>query len=153
MCLNAPDITTELRYVVLRLFKQIQDSARKRFFDGFYIEPGTVVRCDGTTSRTTSGDDLSATFICLPYLALKARQEYPRQEFSEYPTRSMLQSLYPYESTANREAPPRFYKDVPHAKNNVMYVPQLWVVVIGSSKLIGIQVPNSFVLNELQSTL
>jgi hypothetical protein len=147
MCLNAPDITTELRYVVLRLFKQIQDSARKRFFDGFYIEPGTVVRCDGTTSRTTSGDDLSATFICLPYLALKARQEYPRQEFSEYPTRSMLQSLYPYESTANREAPPRFYKDVPHAKNNVMYVPQLWVVVIGSSKLIGIQVPNSFVLN------
>jgi hypothetical protein len=139
MCLSAPDITAELSHVVLRLFKQVQDIARKRFFDGFYVETGTVLLCNGTRSRTTSGNDLSATFICLPYLALEARQDYSPQERSEYPTRSTLRSLYPYESTANREAPPRFFKGTLRDNNNIMYVPQLWIVILISSRSVGTQ--------------
>ena len=135
MCLNAPNITGELKYVVLRLFKKIRDCARKRLFDGFYIDPGTVLRCDGATSRTTSDQDLSAIFVCFPYLALGTPRNHLQHSSSEYPTRSILQILYPYESTSIREAPPSFCKDASHASDRVMHVPQLWTVIIGSSEL------------------
>jgi hypothetical protein len=136
MCLNAPNITGELRYVVLRLFKKVRDTARKRLFDGFYITPGTVLRCNGTTSRNEIEHDLSATFICFPYLALEAPRAHSRQTSSDYPTRSILQTLYPYESTSIRETPPCFCKDTPHASEHVMHIPQMWIVVIGSSESI-----------------
>jgi len=136
MCLNAPNITGELKYVVLRLFKKVRDSARTRLFEGYYIDPGTVLRCDGVTSRGSDDHDLSATFVCFPYLALKTPESRHRHSPSQYPMRSILQILYPYESTSIREAPPSFCKDEPHTSDHVLYVPQLWVVIVGSSELI-----------------
>jgi hypothetical protein len=136
MCLNAPRITGELKYIVLRLFKKVRDHHQKRLFDGFYINPGTVLRCDGTTSRSLDdGHDLSATFICLPYLSLNFPAEYASKVSSEYPTRSILQVLYPYESTSIRETPPSFCKGASSSLDRIMYVPQLWTVIVGSSKL------------------
>jgi hypothetical protein len=133
MCLNAPNITGELKYVVLKLFKKVRDTARKRFRDSYYITPGTVLRCDGATSRSAEDHDLSVTFICFPYLALGTPNDHHRQN-SEYPTRSMLQVLYPYESSSIREAPPSFCKDAQHASECIMCVPQMWTVIIGSSR-------------------
>jgi hypothetical protein len=138
MCLNAPNITGELRYVALRLFKKIRDTARKRFRDSYYITPGTVLRCDGATSRSAADHNLSVTFICFPYLALEAPSDHDRQT-SDYPTRSMLQILYPYETTSVNETPPSFCKDANHASDRLMYVPQLWTVIIGSSEFKGSQ--------------
>ncbi|OAL53759.1 hypothetical protein IQ07DRAFT_318209 [Pyrenochaeta sp. DS3sAY3a] len=132
MCLNAPNISGELRFVVLRLFKKVQDTCRKRLFDGFFIDPGTVLRCDGFSSRGTNNFDLSATFVCFPYLSMGERRNEDCSQTSEYPTRSILQIFYPYESTSNQETAASFCKDA-STKKNVLYVPQLWVVFIGSS--------------------
>jgi hypothetical protein len=132
MCLNAPNISGELKYVVLRLFKKIHNCGRKRHFDGFHITPGTVLRCDGVTSRSDD-PNLSATFLCLPYLSLDPSAKYLHHNSSEYPTRSMLQVVYPYESTFIRESPPSFCKSASSYSDRVMYVPQLWTVIIGSS--------------------
>lgn len=132
MCLNAPNISGELRFVVLRLFKKVQDTCRKRLFDGFFIDPGTVLRCDGFSSRGTNNVDLSATFVCFPYLSMGERRNEDCSQTSEYPTRSILQIFYPYESTSNQETAASFCKDA-STKKNVLYVPQLWVVFIGSS--------------------
>jgi hypothetical protein len=134
MCLNAPNITGELKYVVLNLFKKVRDTARKRFRENYYVTPGTVLRCDGATSRSVGDHDLSATFLCFPYLALGAPSDLHRQN-SDYPTRSMLQVLYPYETTSVHETPPSFCKDTQHASDHLLYVPQLWTVIVGSSEL------------------
>lgn len=134
-CLNAPAITGELKYVVLRLFKQVRECARKRLFDGFYIEPGTVLRCDGATSRKNSDRSSSAIFVCFPYLALRTQKDHSHQSSSDYPMRSILQHLYPYESTLLREEPPSFCKEVSYMSKFLMYIPQSWTVLIGSSML------------------
>lgn len=134
MCLNAPGISGELRFVVLRLFKHVQDNFRKRFFDGFAIDPGTVLRCDGTSSRAANNHELSATFLCFPYLSVGSRSQNSQSATHDYPTRSIMRILYPYESTEDRETAPSFCKSTPHASESVLYVPQLWAVIIGSSK-------------------
>jgi hypothetical protein len=133
-CLNAPGISGEARFIVLRLFKHIQETSRKRLFDGYSIDPGTVLRFDGKTSGEEEISQLSATFVCFPYLSLGERPHLFRPTKHEYPTRSLLQTLYPYESTGNREMAPGFCKDIPRLSDHVLYVPQCWAVVIGSRK-------------------
>jgi hypothetical protein len=133
MCLNAPNITGELKYVVLKLFKKVRDTHRKLYRDIYHVTPGTVLRCDGATSRSAADHDLSVTFICFPYLALGEQNGKHHQDY-DYTTRSMLQVLYPYETTSIREAPPSFCKDAQHISDYTMYIPQLWTVIIGSSE-------------------
>lgn len=135
MCLNAPSISGELRFVVLRLFKKLQDTFRKRLFDGFVMDPGTVLRCDGSSSREIEDHELSATFVCFPYLSMGERRNDLLPLKQDYPTRSILQILYPYESTSNQETAASFCKSMPHVLKSVLYVPQVWIVIIGSSRL------------------
>jgi hypothetical protein len=133
-CLNAPGISGEARFIILRLFKHIQETFRKRLFDGYSIDPGTVLRFDGTTSSDEDISQLSATFVCFPYLSLGERPHMFQPAKHEYPTRSLLQTLYPYESTGNREVAPGFCKAIPRLSDHVLYVPQCWAVIIGSRK-------------------
>jgi hypothetical protein len=133
MCLNAPGISGEARFIVLRLFKHIQDTFRKRLFNGYSIDPGTVLRFDGTTPSDDETSQLSATFVCFPCLSLGKRPPMFQATKHEYPTRSLLQTLYPYESTLNRELAPGFCTDIPRLSGHVLYVPQCWAVTIGSS--------------------
>ena len=137
MCLNAPGIGGEARFLVLRLFRQVKDAFRKRLFDGYHIEPGTVVRCDGSSSRNVDNLQLSATFVCFPYVAVRRHhQSLPPSGHKYYPMRSMLQILYPYESTPHQEPAPSFCRDLPQAAEHAMFVPQCWAVMIGSGKLV-----------------
>ena len=134
MCLNAPGISGEARFIVLRLFKHIQEAFRKRLFDGYSVDPGTVLRFDGTTPSDNKTSQLSVTFVCFPYLSLALRSRMSQSTKHEYPTRSLLQILYPYESTGNREVAPGFCTDFPKLTEHVLYVPQYWAVMIGSRK-------------------
>jgi len=137
MCLNAPGIGGEARFLVLRLFRQVKDAFRKRLFDGYHIEPGTVVRCDGSSSRNVDNLQLSATFVCFPYVAVRRHhQSFPPSGHKYYPMRSMLQILYPYESTPHQEPAPSFCRDLPQVAEHAMFVPQCWAVMIGSGKLV-----------------
>jgi hypothetical protein len=119
---------------MLRLFEQIRTKHQKQQFDGYCIEPGTVLRYDGMSSGTTDATQSSAIFMCFPYLSVGARQQTFKSPEDEYPTRSILQTLYPYESTALREETPSFCSDLHQALDQVLYVPQCWVVILNSGK-------------------
>jgi hypothetical protein len=141
LSLNAPGISGELKYVVLSLFRRIRDSCRRKLFDGYQIEPGTVLRCDGVSSRSLDEEGLSATFLCFPYTTLttETRQSFAQSD-QPYPIRTVLQTLYPYESTSERDSPPAFSKDLPGMSKCSMCVPQLWAIIIGSSTFIYITI-------------
>lgn len=135
VALNAPGINGELKYVVLKLFKQIHNTCHKRVFGGSQIEPGTVLRCDGESSRSVSGNNLSVSFLCFPYMTLKQQKQHRHRMGQDYSTRSMLQILYPFESTHDRDRQPAFCRGGSKSTRSIMYIPQLWVLAIGSSTI------------------
>jgi hypothetical protein len=51
-----------------------------------------------------------------------------------FPSRSVLQTLYPYDSTSDRDRPPIFSRIAASAAGKVMLVPQVWCVTIGHSE-------------------
>lgn len=134
MCLHAPHISGGLKHIVLSLFEKVRDSARHRHFDGYQIDPGKVLRCDGSTPKSFSDHDLSAIFVCFPYLAWGRREPQLSQDPSGYPARSIQKSLYPYETTSTRDALPSFRKGSQHLSGHHLHVPQVWIVIIGSSE-------------------
>jgi hypothetical protein len=119
---------------MLRLFEQIRTKHQKQLFDGYRIEPGTVLRYDGISSGGADITQPSAIFMCFPYLSVGVRQQTNHSPDVGYPTRSILQTLYPYESTALREETPSFCSDSSPASDQVLYVPQCWVVILNSGK-------------------
>ncbi|KAB2109550.1 hypothetical protein AG0111_0g1407 [Alternaria gaisen] len=136
-CLNAPGLSGEARFTLLRLFKQIQAKHRKQLFDGYLIEPGTVLRCDGVSPGDANVVQPSAIFICFPYLSVGTRQEPVRSAEPGYPTRSILQTLYPYESTTFSDEAPSFCSDRPQSADQVLYAPQCWIIVLNSDTLVS----------------
>ena len=134
MCLNAPGMSLEARFIVLQLFQKLLRTFQKQLFDGYQIEPGTVLRFDGTSPTETDNAHLSATFVCFPYLSVGKGQHCAPEGHHNYPNRTMLQTLYPYEPTVNREHVPSFCKDLPEASESVLFVPQCWALLVGSGK-------------------
>lgn len=93
-----------------------------------------MLRCDGNSPADAEVMQPSATFICFPYLSVDMRKRTVHPPVLDHPTRSILQTLYPYESTAFREEPPSFCSDQPAASDRVLYVPQCWIVILNSGK-------------------
>lgn len=104
-------------------------------FDGYSIEPGTVLRCDGVSPGDANVVQPSAIFICFPYLSVGTRQEPVHSAEPGYPTRSILQTLYPYESTTFSDEAPSFCSDRPQSADQVLYVPQCWIIILNSGKI------------------
>ncbi|CAN9079806.1 unnamed protein product [Alternaria alternata] len=152
-CLNAPGINGKARLILLRLFEQIQIEHREQLFDGYSIQPGTVLRCDGSSSGEPNTEQPSAVFMCFPYLSVAIRKEAIHLPELGYPTRSMLQTLYPYESTTFREEPPSFCSHLTPAADQVLCVPQCWIVildsrlVISSAELTGTEIMDPAILH------
>lgn len=134
-CLSAPNITQELQHVVARLFEKINKTHCRQYFDGYLLSPGAVLRWDGSTPGYKKGQNLTASFVCFPYLTLQSRVIEPRHNGEGFPSRSVLQTLYPYDSTSKRDMPPSFSRIAPSAADKVMLVPQVWCVSIGHSEL------------------
>jgi hypothetical protein len=93
-----------------------------------------VLRCHGTSLRGEHDTELSATFVCFPYLSTGERHHEMGSTNDEYPTRSILQVLYPYESTSSRDASPILGKGGSPSTEHVISMPQFWAVIVGSSK-------------------
>lgn len=132
--MSAPGINGKTKFVLLTLLEQVQAKHQKQLFDGYLIEPGTVLRCDGNSPGDAEVMQPSATFMCFPYLSVDMRKRTVHPPVLGHPTRSILQTLYPYESTAFREEPPSFCSDQPAASDRVLYVPQCWIVILNSGK-------------------
>ncbi|CAN9172495.1 unnamed protein product [Alternaria alternata] len=125
-CLNAPGINGKARLILLRLFEQIQIEHREQLFDGYSIQPGTVLRCDGSSSGEPNTEQPSAVFMCFPYLSVAIRKEAIHLPELGYPTRTADQ---------------------------VLCVPQCWIVildsrlVISSAELTGTEIMDPAILH------
>ena len=108
-----------------------------RFLGGYYIEPGTVLRADSRDMQTNAKEDISATFLCLPYLMTGAMEvKAKRDKCERYPLKSLLQWAYQHESTKERDASQAFpkYAKGENTKQSILYVPSLWVLILHNSK-------------------
>ncbi|KAF1957180.1 hypothetical protein CC80DRAFT_491984 [Byssothecium circinans] len=133
---KAPNLSAELRVLVLQLFEKLQTSNKTKFFDGHRMDPGTVLQCNGSTEQTSDQANLSVTFLCFPYLSLRQKSLPMDHSEQTYPIRTLSQTLYPHEPAMGRTSPPAFCKGLPKSVTGILYVPHLWAVVIGSRYLL-----------------
>ena len=119
------------------LLDKIKNRRISHFSDGCYIEPGTVLRADSRGVHTNGKEDISVTFLCLPYLMVGAMEGRGKKDECEgYPLKSLLQWAYLGESTKERDADQAFpkYAKGETTKHSILYVPNLWVLILHNSK-------------------
>jgi hypothetical protein len=119
------------------LLRKIQDDYEKSSAYGSYIEPGTVLRSDGTDRNRRDQPDLSAIFISFPYLDIgKWRPPGPPKDESLHLPRGLFQSSYTQETASNRDGEQMFRKFKGIKADQFLRVPQLWVLVLQSKTII-----------------
>jgi hypothetical protein len=105
---------------------------------GSYIEPGTVIRCDGMSRRYRDIPDISVTFLSFPYFGLGygSPSEAPRDK-SLHLVRPLFQQHYPRELTKDRDENQQFrgfQKD--EQVHTYLQVPQFWALIVNSTTMI-----------------
>ncbi|KAJ8106574.1 hypothetical protein OPT61_g9442 [Boeremia exigua] len=124
--------------VAMHLLSNVQDRYEQRSAYGSYIEPGTVMRCDGTERLQPHKPDLSVTFASLPYFDISQQNPLnaPEDE-SLHLTRSLFQCYYPQEDTRDRDDSQQFrtFRHVPNG--HYLRVPQLWVLILNSTTIVS----------------
>jgi hypothetical protein len=120
------------------MLKNIQTTNGKPFVRGKYgkyLIP-LAVRYNGDDPDLNPGErPRYAIFFSLPYFDLKplSKLEPVAKDIAIYPTRTLLQSHHRLASTEERDKKQAFRK-LGHSKNEqVLYLPQLWCLVINNS--------------------
>ena len=136
-------INTTLQYhedlipVVIYLLRKIQETHESGSAYGSYIEPGTVLRSDGTDRSHRGQPDLSATFISFPYLDVgKWRPPDPPEDESMHLPRGLFQSSYTQDNALSRDGEQMFRKFRGIKADQFLRVPQLWVLILQSKTII-----------------
>ncbi|KAJ9659366.1 hypothetical protein H2201_007391 [Coniosporium apollinis] len=85
-------------------------------------------------TRGEAEDDphYSAIFTSFPYLDIHSQQrKAPQPSNKFYPSRSLLQAYYSYESTFERDNEQALRKHSDNPSTNIIHVPQLWALKLG----------------------
>lgn len=135
--LATPGISDIHREVVERLFETITKERMHNYVDGRFIEPGTVLRADAQSNDTAQG--ASATFVSFPFIDIHpgpgVTEGQSRAPLGQHPPRSLLQTYWPQISQAqDRQDSLRARWDLP--KSDMVFVPQLWAVILGEDFLV-----------------
>ncbi|KAH7067380.1 hypothetical protein BKA63DRAFT_116960 [Paraphoma chrysanthemicola] len=132
-CLGVPALSTRMQILLRELLNRIEKHKVKRFSGGLFIEPGTVLRADEKCQH----DPQSVIFKCIPYLDLQPTvQESSKSAARPYPARTLMQSLYPDERVQERDAEQAYRAFGPENSKNLIYVPNLWVIIIGMTTVV-----------------
>ncbi|GAW26160.1 hypothetical protein SAMD00023353_2300320 [Rosellinia necatrix] len=112
-----------------------------RGHSSYYIEPGTVLRCDLMYEQEPSRSGKSILFCSVPYLDL-GRHDVPENPGEErdvhlHPTRTLMESLYDYDLLNDRDSRQAILQCPPSEQNNILYIPQIWYLLCGSDILIS----------------
>ncbi|TGJ82820.1 hypothetical protein E0Z10_g5942 [Xylaria hypoxylon] len=108
---------------------------------GYYIEPGTVLRCDVRYDQDPSRGAKSVFFCSVPYLQLGDHGE--PGEFGEegkirtHPARTLMESLYDYDLLDDRDSRQAILQCFPPGQDSILYIPQIWYLLCGSDILIS----------------
>jgi hypothetical protein len=123
--------------VVIYLLRKIQENHEKRSAYGSYIEPGTVLRSDGTDRSHRDQPDLSAIFISFPYLDVgKWRPPDPPKDEAMHLPRGLFQSSYTQDNALSRDGEQMFRNFRGIKTDQFLRVPQLWVLILQSKTII-----------------
>ncbi|KAI3327062.1 hypothetical protein HD806DRAFT_381807 [Xylariaceae sp. AK1471] len=108
---------------------------------GYYIEPGTVLRCDGRYDQKPSRGEKSVFFCSVPYLQLGKQVEPVNNDVESekhiHPARTLMESLYDYDLLDNRDGRQAILQCSPPEQDSILYIPQIWYLLCGSDVLIS----------------
>ncbi|KAJ4982826.1 mg2+ transporter [Stagonosporopsis vannaccii] len=130
-CLGIPALSKRLQELVRKMFEKVEKEKLKVSLDGMFIEPGTVLRAD----ESQQADAESVIFSCIPYFDLQvpAKKKPTTALVNRFPSRTLMQSYYPYEPVQDRDAEQAYRKFGNEQRGALVHVPNLWMVNIGSN--------------------
>ena len=128
MCLGIPSLSLRLKALTAELLDHVEKQKVKPFVNGLYVLPGTVLRADEI--HRMQKDNLAAIFSCVPYLEIQDAMASRGTMAPSYAPRSLMQSYYPLESTAERDQEQAYRKSNPNT-TKIIYVPLMWMINIG----------------------
>jgi hypothetical protein len=120
--------------VVMYLLNNIQDNFEYDSAYGSYIQPGTVMRCDGRVRRQREQADISVVFMSFPFFDIGSGNipDPPEDEALHLP-RALFQQFYPHEETSDRDRSQQFRNFAQVKSGQYLRVPQLWVLILNST--------------------
>ncbi|KAF2706021.1 hypothetical protein K504DRAFT_460110 [Pleomassaria siparia CBS 279.74] len=130
-CLAIQGLPERLRRLTSKTLGKVEKEKLKAFLDGMFIEPGTVLRGD----EKHSNDPYSVIFSCVPHFDVQPPFRPPPGR-SLHPPRSLMQSYYPYEPVKERDMEQVFKKSGNGSSNNIIQVPSLWMMNIGTHAVV-----------------
>ncbi|KAK5987540.1 hypothetical protein PT974_11672 [Cladobotryum mycophilum] len=141
---NCPLIDDNLREVAVKLVATVGERFVRDSENGTYIEPGSVLRSIGTHSqhhgsRASSRHQQTdpVVFVASPYMAMKSLESHTASEDGEHHPQTLLQSLYGFDVVTNRDKHQVIRKmSACGQRDDVLYVNQMWCLLIGSNILI-----------------
>lgn len=125
--------------VLMYLLQQVQDKFEITSAYGSYIQPGTVLRCNGKDTKNSKKNDVSATFVSYPYFDVSSGNwPDPPADDSLHLPRGLFQQHYPREAAQDRDRHQSFskFRRPGTTSSYSLRVPQLWALIIGSNTLI-----------------
>jgi hypothetical protein len=131
------DYHEELVPVVLYLLQKVQERYEHESAYGSYVEPGTVLRCDGVNTNRPTDPDASVTFVSFPFIDVgKWRPPDAPKNASLHVPRGLFQSAYTHELAVNRDEQQTFRKMKGVKGNEYLRVPQLWALILQSGTIV-----------------
>lgn len=123
--------------VVMYLLNHVKDNHEHSSAYGSYIQPGTVVRCDGMERQHRHKPDVSVTFISFPFFDIGHGNipETPDDD-ALHLTRALFQQFYPQENTRDRDDDQQFRRFKRIRSGQYLRVPQLWILILNSTTVI-----------------
>ncbi|KAI4615613.1 uncharacterized protein J4E87_009072 [Alternaria ethzedia] len=133
VCLTIPHLSDRLQALTREVLLKLRGEKIKPFVGGRFIEPGTVLRADESDPTDTQ----SVIFSCVPYFNLQqVAKPTTGQEDSRFHPRTLMQALYPYESVRERDEEQSYRRFGNDPMNNIVHVPSLWIINIGSTAIV-----------------
>lgn len=124
----------DLKQVTLSLLKEGVQDIERQLENGRVVEQGSILRYTGSSTEFPFKESEPVMFIAVPYLHLKQGKRSPAGA-EGFVSMTLLQSLYGYDLGDEQEYTYAIEKMKPFLSKKI-HVPQLWCLLIGSSKLV-----------------
>ncbi|KAK1242525.1 hypothetical protein MKX08_005337 [Trichoderma sp. CBMAI-0020] len=142
LVMDCPTINEDIRRVAILLLESVEKSFLRESENGAYIEPGSVLRFNGTRQVLHDAHSFVVTepviFAAFPFIELASSKNTsgPRERDDFY-RRTLLQNLYGFDVVTSRGKNQVIHKmPVNCQPHDTLFVNQLWCLVIGSDILI-----------------
>jgi hypothetical protein len=92
-------------------------------------------KADGKNDgKSAKSDHFSAVFCSFPYVRIRKTSRHQCHDDRSYPEMSLLQSMYPFESTDERDSEQTTCM-IPDNMGKIVTVPQIWTLSFGQNLL------------------